>query len=553
MRSELARMSSVSGRKPVWATEAGFQTALRSRDGQPPVSEQAGAVYLLRTFLEHFISGVRRTYAYELLDESAEPALRKSEQHFGLLRHDFSPKPAYTALRNLLALMGPDQGRAARAPAGAPRPARARLGRAPPGPAARRRDGARGAVAPGQRLEPDHPASVRVKARGVTSQCPARPPSASARPVAGTTSRAPLRGGRVRVGAGRRPARARGRRRAPDDRSSHAGRRPPRAGRSPLGIAPDPLYRRRGPPPRRRARRPHDRRRPRPVGRPPAPRGGARRLAAALGLALAAAPAAEAAFPRYASAAAFRDSVGIATHPSYYDTPYGQWDKVVARLRELGVHHIRGGFFASGNAGWQARQAAAYRDAYAAGIRSNLVLDLHCSPTGSVDPCLAGVKAELPAGSVESVEWLNEHDLFGGTGWKDVLQTWGRALYTKVKADPVLRSLRVIGPSLVAPNAPQVLRRPVRLPRRREHPPLHRRLEPEPAPHRRRAGPDQGRLGSKPVVATEAGFHTSPAATNVDQPAADEPTAAVYTLRTVLEHFATGSTGRTSTSCSTSA
>ena len=114
MRSELARMSSVSGRKPVWATEAGFQTAVRSRDGQPPVSEKAGAVYLLRTFLEHFISGVRRTYAYELLDESAEPALRKSEQHFGLLRHDFSPKPAYTALRNLLALMGPDQARSGR-------------------------------------------------------------------------------------------------------------------------------------------------------------------------------------------------------------------------------------------------------------------------------------------------------------------------------------------------------------------------------------------------------------------------------------------------------
>ena len=195
-------------------------------------------------------------------------------------------------------------------------------------------------------------------------------------------------------------------------------------------------------------------------------------LAAGLGLALA--PAAQAAFPRYASAAAFRDSVGIATHPSYYDTPYGQWTQVVARLRELGVHHIRAGFFASGNAGWQARQAAAYRDAYAAGIRSNVVLDLHCAPSGLVDPCLSGMKSELPAGSVESVEWLNEHDLFGGTNWQPVLQTWGRALYAKVKADPVLRSLRVIGPSLVAPNAPPDPGRPVRLPRRRQHPPLHR-------------------------------------------------------------------------------
>ena len=312
-------------------------------------------------------------------------------------------------------------------------------------------------------------------------------------------------------------------------------------------VAPDgPGGRRSGPrrtrstvPPSRpgRAADPHDACRPRPR-RPPAPRRGPRR--ARLGVGLALAPAAEAAFPRYASASAFRESVGIATHPSYYDTPYGQWDKVVARLRELGVHHIRGGFFASGNAGWQARQAAAYRDAYAAGIRANLVLDLRCSPTGLVDPCLAGMKSELPAGSVESVEWLNEHDLFGGTNWKDVLQTWGRALYAKVKADPVLRSLRVIGPSLVYPNAPLVLGdQSAWLDAGNIHPytgasspnPLHIAAE---------LTRIKAVSGSKPVVATEAGFHTSPAATNVDQPAADEPTAAVYTLRTVLEHFADG-------------
>ena len=92
-------------------------------------------------------------------------------------------------------------------------------------------------------------------------------------------------------------------------------------------------------------------------------------------------PSADAATPRLASAAAFRDSVGVGTHPSYYDTPYGQWNRVVARLRELGVHHIRGSFFASGNAGWNARQAENFRTAFAAGIRVNVVLDLHCSPS----------------------------------------------------------------------------------------------------------------------------------------------------------------------------
>jgi hypothetical protein len=111
MRAELARGSAVSGRKPVWATEAGFHNAMRGpADQQPGVSERAAAVYLTRTFLQHFESGVRRTYAYELLDEQPERRGRDPEQHFGLLRHDFSPKPAYTALKNLLTLVGPANG-----------------------------------------------------------------------------------------------------------------------------------------------------------------------------------------------------------------------------------------------------------------------------------------------------------------------------------------------------------------------------------------------------------------------------------------------------------
>ncbi|MBN1529335.1 MAG: hypothetical protein JW895_09770 [Thermoleophilaceae bacterium] len=112
LRTELKRASAVSGAKPVWATEVGFHNALRSRSRteQAPVSERVAAVYLLRTFLEHFRSGIRRTYAYELLDEKPERAGRDPEQHFGLLRSDFSRKPAFRALRNLLDVVGTDQG-----------------------------------------------------------------------------------------------------------------------------------------------------------------------------------------------------------------------------------------------------------------------------------------------------------------------------------------------------------------------------------------------------------------------------------------------------------
>jgi hypothetical protein len=106
--SELTRARITAGRKPVWATEAGFNNALHETDAgaQPAVSETAAAVYDLRTLLEHFKSGVARTYLYELIDEKPDPGLADSQQHYGLLRNDFSPKPAFTAIRNLLSLVG---------------------------------------------------------------------------------------------------------------------------------------------------------------------------------------------------------------------------------------------------------------------------------------------------------------------------------------------------------------------------------------------------------------------------------------------------------------
>ena len=103
----LQKATAVSGSKPVFATEAGFHTALHMPAGanQPPVSEQAQAVYVLRTLLEHFAMGIRRTFLYELIDEAPDPAGTNAELHFGLLRNDYSPKPAFGALRNLLAIL----------------------------------------------------------------------------------------------------------------------------------------------------------------------------------------------------------------------------------------------------------------------------------------------------------------------------------------------------------------------------------------------------------------------------------------------------------------
>jgi hypothetical protein len=92
-----------SGAKPVQATETGYHNALSTTDEHEPASERAAGIYLPRTYLEYFRRGVKRTFAYELLDEGTSSS--DIEEAFGLLHNDYSDKPAMVALRNLIALL----------------------------------------------------------------------------------------------------------------------------------------------------------------------------------------------------------------------------------------------------------------------------------------------------------------------------------------------------------------------------------------------------------------------------------------------------------------
>jgi hypothetical protein len=104
LASNLGLETVTAGSKPVMATEAGYQNALQATKGQPPVSEDAAAAYVPRLFLDMFAAGVARTYLYELVDEHADAGLTNAEDHFGLLRSDFSEKPAFQSLATLLRL-----------------------------------------------------------------------------------------------------------------------------------------------------------------------------------------------------------------------------------------------------------------------------------------------------------------------------------------------------------------------------------------------------------------------------------------------------------------
>lgn len=100
--ARLPRFSTIQGAHlPQIVTESGY-TNLGTAGYPYAASEAAAADYVVRTLLEHKRLGVARTYLYELLDQKPDTARTDPEQHFGLVRHDGSPKPAFTAVRNLL-------------------------------------------------------------------------------------------------------------------------------------------------------------------------------------------------------------------------------------------------------------------------------------------------------------------------------------------------------------------------------------------------------------------------------------------------------------------
>jgi len=88
------------GRKST-ITESGY---ISSSTGIAPytIPQAVEALYAPRTLLMAFKSGIARTYLYELLDEVSSPG-------YGLMNSGVTPKPAYTAIQNLIALTA-DQG-----------------------------------------------------------------------------------------------------------------------------------------------------------------------------------------------------------------------------------------------------------------------------------------------------------------------------------------------------------------------------------------------------------------------------------------------------------
>ena len=95
----------IAGNKPLVATEAGYHNDLSFTGPHRAASERATAIYTPRLVLEAFLGGIQRTYVYQLLDpytpaQAQARGIPPSENSFGLLRWNHSPKPSFFALRN---------------------------------------------------------------------------------------------------------------------------------------------------------------------------------------------------------------------------------------------------------------------------------------------------------------------------------------------------------------------------------------------------------------------------------------------------------------------
>jgi hypothetical protein len=99
--SHLTWAVAMSGNKPVWCTEFDYSTdPTFANNGVPQVVQER---YLPRLLIEHLRLGIKRTYIYQLFDFGADGGA-----YMGVLNSNYSPKPAWTRLLQLMQVFRDD-------------------------------------------------------------------------------------------------------------------------------------------------------------------------------------------------------------------------------------------------------------------------------------------------------------------------------------------------------------------------------------------------------------------------------------------------------------
>jgi hypothetical protein len=229
----------------------------------------------------------------------------------------------------------------------------------------------------------------------------------------------------------------------------------------------------------------------------------------------------------------FVESIGVNTHTYYSDTVYGeQFGTVKQRLAELGVRHIRENLEPE-----RPDQYQGLRELAGMGVKSTLILGDPSGGTEELDTLTSILGSELQ-GAVDAVEGPNEFDTRGGSDWQPRLAEYQQQLYDKVKGNPALASLPVIGPSIIHRQSQEAMGD---IPGMLDYGNIHSYPNGEApegnlTPYLEHAATNSG---SKPVMATETGYHNALNWNGEHNPTSEEA-AATYLPRLFLEYFRRG-------------
>jgi hypothetical protein len=228
----------------------------------------------------------------------------------------------------------------------------------------------------------------------------------------------------------------------------------------------------------------------------------------------------------------FVDSVGVNVHISYGSTAYGNFPAVRDALVDLGIRHVRDG--ACAGCRWLFPR---YLELGRLGIRFTMIIGSPKNITGTLAANLASIRDRLrPA--VEAVEGANEYDGSGDPQWVPALRAYQAELHGRVMSDPALAGLDVLGPSFRSAAARA---RAGDMSAWMTAGNMHPYAGGEPPGRNLTAELSQAALvaGSRPVVATEAGYHDATRTAGGHRPV-DEATAGTYIPTLLLEHFRRG-------------
>lgn len=151
----------------------------------------------------------------------------------------------------------------------------------------------------------------------------------------------------------------------------------------------------------------------------------------------------------------FVESVGVNVHWSYPNQYQSEYSALKTKLGESGIRHVR-----DGTTSWAFTRAVDLYNTY--GIRTTMLTGRRFSGPwpqrldgNQIDAELADIKTRA-LDATAAIEGPNEYDISkppSEPDWVATLRSYQQALYTKAKADPLLRSKPVLGPSVTTHEA----------------------------------------------------------------------------------------------------